>query len=230
MTNVSQHQIQYVTNFEDLVSASFEGEQNAICWSRNLEGDFSEIVQKITLIENIEVLNREDLLELQLSEQGQLARNIILQDMELLTALGASPVLNLIRCYDRDDTNPVFATDVYSFHVDRSPIPTSTFLCTYAGEPSELISNAQAEQKTGIPELRTELRKQYHGTDEGFESFLREHFYDLHYQAKPGATPMSLGMGHLWRLAVDFPESQSLPCIHRAPIEKPGALRLLLIC
>jgi hypothetical protein len=148
----------------------------------------------------------------------------------MLKAQGASPILNLIRCYERDESFPFFPTDVYSFHVDRSPVPTDTFLCTYYGESSEILPNAQAEQKVLLPEIRDALKKLYNGAEEGFESFLNEHFFDLHYQAKPKAQPFSLGLGHLWKLAVDHPESQAAPCIHRAPTEKPGESRLLLIC
>ena len=223
-------QIHCVTNFEDLVSTPFQGKINAICWTRKLTGDFGEIVEKITLNENIAVLEEADLRELQLSEQGQLAREILLNDLKLLKAHGASPMLNLIKCYERDDDYPFFATDVYSFHVDRSPVPCDTFLCTYYGEPSEILPNAQAIQKVLIPPIRDELKKIYPGSDEGFESFLSEHFFDLHYQAKPAAHPVSLGLGHLWRLAIDHPESQVPPCVHRAPQEKNGQNRLLMIC
>ena len=224
----TENQIHYVTNFQDLVSMPFHGEMNAICWTRNLIGDFSEIVKKLELKENITVLDPKDLFELQLSEQGQLAREILLNDMKLLKAHGASPTLNLIKCYERDDS--FFPTDVYSFHVDRSPVPTDTFLCTYYGESSEIVPNSQAEQKVLVPEIRDELKKLYRGADEEFESFLSEHFFDLHYRAKPQANPISLGLGHLWRLAVDHPESKVLPCLHRAPKEKPGQNRLLMIC
>jgi len=228
--STTENQVRRVTNFQDLVSTPFQNEMNAICWTRNLIGDFLEIVNKLVLKENITVIDEEELLELQLSEQGQLAREILLNDLKLLKAHGASPVLNLIKCYDRDDHYPFFPTDVYSFHVDRSPVPTDTFLCTYYGESSEIVPNSQAEQKVLIPEIRNELKKLYQGADEGFESFLSEHFFDLHYQTKPNANPISLGTGYLWRLAVDHPESQVLPCIHRAPKEKIGQNRLLLIC
>ena len=226
----AEDQIHCVTNFQDLVATPFHGKMNAICWTRKLTGDFSEIVKKITLSGNITVIEEEELLELQLSEQGQLAREILLNDFKLLKAHGASPSLNVIKYYDRDDTFPFFPTDVYSFHVDRSPVPTDTFLCTYYGESSEILPNSQGEKKVLIPEIRDELKKLYHGGDEDFESFLSEHFFDLHYQAKPNAHPISLGLGNLWRLAVDHPESQVPPCLHRAPKEKPGQHRLLMIC
>ena len=81
-----------------------------------------------------------------------------------------------------------------------------------------------------VPEIRDELKKRFHGTNEEFESFLVEHFFDLHYRAKPHAHLTNLGLGNLWRLSVDHQESQVLPCIHRAPKEKTGESRLLLIC
>lgn len=232
MTDLShvEKQIHYVTNFQDLVSVPFSGETNAICWNRQLTGDFAEIVEKVTLTGNITEIGQEELLELQLSEQGQLAREILLNDWKLLEAHGASPVLNVINHYDRDDSYPFFPTDVYSFHVDRSPIPVDTFLCTYYGESSEILPNSQGQKKVLIPEIRNELGRLYHGTEEGFESFLSEHCFDLHYQANPDAQPISLGLGHLWRLAVDHPESKVPPCVHRAPKEKPGQSRLLMIC
>lgn len=227
----TKSQIHQVTNFQNLVSTPFHGEMNAICWKRELAGDFSEIIQKVKLNEeNIVVLDEDDLLELKLSEQGQLAREILLNDMKLLKAHGADPVLNVIKCYERDDSFPLFPTDVYSFHVDRSPVPTNTFLCTYYGAPSEILPNSQGIQKILVPEIHAELRKLYHGPEESFESFLRENFFDLHYAVKPGACPVSLGIGNLWRIAVDHPESQVPPCLHRAPEENTGEKRLLLIC
>ncbi len=222
--------IHTVSNFEYLVATPFQGDRNAIGWTRELAGDFAEIVNKITLNGNITELDEETLLDMQLSEKGQLARTMLLNDLQLLKAHGALPSLNIIKYYERDEDNPFFPTDVYSFHADRSPVPTDTFLCTYYGEPSELLPNAEAEQKVLVPEIREALKKQYGGTEEGFALFLSEHFLDLHYQAKPGANPVSLGIGNLWRLAVDYPESPVLPCIHRAPKEKAGQLRLLLIC
>ena len=232
MINLSntENQIYQVTNFQDLVNAPFKGDINAICWRRKLIGDFSEIVEKVELVGNITAIVEEELRELSLSEQGQLARDFLLNDFKLLKDHGASPVLNVIKYYDRDDAYPFFPTDVYSFHVDRSPIPIDTFLCTYYGESSEILPNSQGIKKVLVTEIRDKLKKLYGGADEGFESFLTEHFFDLHYHAVPNARPVSLGLAHLWKLAVDHPESQVPPCIHRAPKEKSGQNRLLMIC
>jgi hypothetical protein len=229
-SNHPGQQMHTVSNFQELVATPFHEEINAICWARILTGDFAEIVGKLLLHENITVLEEDDLHALELSEQGQLARNILLHDLQLLKAHGASPVLNVIRCYDRDDAYPFFPTDVYSFHVDRSPVATDTFLCTYYGEPSEILPHTQARQKVLVPEIRAALNKLYDGPAESFDAFLSDHFFDLHYQPIANATPFSLGLGNLWRLAVDHPGSQAPACVHRAPNEKAGQCRLLMIC
>ena len=223
-------QIGMVSTFSELVNSDFKGEMNALCWYRNLEGDFTDIIGQLQLKENITEIYPEDLLALQLSEKGSIAREIILNDMRMLADFGASPSLNLLKCYERDNEFDFISTDVYSYHVDRSPIATDTFLCTYHGAASDIIANTQADQKILIPEIRNKLQELHDGPLEEFENFLKENYFDLHYQAKPHATPINLGVGHLWRLAVDHPKQQVLPCIHRAPIENEGEYRLLLIC
>lgn len=223
-------QISTVSNFSELINLHFHGEVNAVCWHRNLIGDFKEIVAKLHLVENITEVSTEDLLALQLTKQGNLARETILNDMQLLADFGASPSLNLLKNYERDDELDFFATDVYSFHVDRSPIETDTFLCTYHGAASDLVSNDQVEQKILIPEIHEKLKQLHDGSEAEFERFLEEYFFDLHYQLKPNAQPVNLGLGHLWRLAVDHPTQKVLPCVHRAPVETDGEYRLLLIC
>lgn len=223
-------QIGIVSTFSELVNTPFQDERNALCWQRDLEGDFKEITYKLQLNENITEIQPQDLLSLQLSEQGAIARTIILNDLQLLTDFGAAPSLNLLKCYERDDAFDFITTDVYSFHVDRSPIATATFLCTYHGAASEIIANEQAEQKVLIPSIREKLSALYDGPSEEFETFLTDYYFDLHYQTKPDAQPTNLGLGNLWRLAVDHPNQQVPPCIHRAPIENEGEYRLLLIC
>ena len=81
-----------------------------------------------------------------------------------------------------------------------------------------------------IPEIREKLQELHNGPEEEFETFLEEYYFDLHYQPMPDAKPINLGLGHLWRLAVDNPQQEVLPCIHRAPKENEGEYRLLLIC
>ncbi|MGN7810818.1 DUF1826 domain-containing protein [Flavobacterium sp. 22076] len=226
----SSSQIGIVSTFSELVHTDFKGEINALCWYRNLDGDFNEIVTKLRLKENITEVFPKDLLALQLSEKGSTAREIILNDLQLLTDFGASPSLNLLKCYERDDEFDFISTDVYSFHVDRSPVATDTFLCTYHGAASDIVSNSQAEQKILIPEIRAKLKELHDGPEEEFEEFLKENYFDLHYQVNTDAEPINLGLMHLWRLAVDHPKQKVLPCIHRAPVENDGEYRLLLIC
>lgn len=223
-------QIKTVSSFSKLINTSFQGDMNALCWHRDLLGDFQEIVAKLELKENITEVSVEDLLALQLSEQGSQARETILNDIQLLTDLGAAPCLNLLKSYERDEDLDFISTDVYSYHVDRSPIETDTFLCTYYGPASDILAHDQAEQKILVPEIRAKLKELHDGPDAEFEMFLSEYFFDLHYQPQPDAEPVSLGVGHLWRLAVDHPTQQAFPCVHRAPVEKDGECRLLLIC
>ncbi len=228
MTSLSSF-IRYVTNFNDLVRNPLVGNTTACGWLRQLEGDFAEIIQKINPKENLLEIEDADLLTLSLSKNGEIARQILLNDLKLLREFGALPTLNIIKQYDRDEVLPFFPTDVYSFHVDASPLPNDTFLCTYYGVSSEIVSNFEVRQKVLIPEIRAELKKHYHGPDTGFEDYLKEHFFDLHYQAKPGADIISLGLGNMWRLAGDYPNNPALPCIHRAP-EEHGEYRLMVIC
>lgn len=224
------NQIGVVSTFSELTNTNFKGSINAICWNRNLAGNFKEIVSQLQLKENITEVSIEDLLALQLSEEDHAAREIILSDVQLLTDFGASPSLNLLKSYERDEEFDFISTDVYSYHVDRSPVGTQTFLCTYHGAASDILSNDQATQKILIPEIREKLKELHDGPEAEFEIFLKDCFFDLHYQPKPNAQPINLGSGHLWKLAVDHPGQQVLPCIHRAPVEKDGEYRLLLIC
>ncbi|ENV48737.1 hypothetical protein P255_02739 [Acinetobacter brisouii CIP 110357] len=226
----NNNQIEVVSTFSELVNLHFQGNKNAICWSRNLIGDFKEIVEKLHLKENITEVSVEDLLALQLSEKGHLAREIILSDLQRLTDFGASPSLNLLKSYERDEELDFISTDVYSYHIDRSPIEADTFLCTYHGPASDILPHDQVEKMILVPEIREKLKKLHDGSEAEFEAFLEDNFFDLHYQPKPDAKPVNLGSGHLWRLAVDHPMQQVLPCVHRAPAEKEGEYRLLLIC
>ena len=90
-------QIDVVSSFSELINLHFQGDMNAICWHRNLLGDFKEIVEKLELKENITEISIADLLALQLSEKGHQARETILEDMQLLADFGASPSLNLLK-------------------------------------------------------------------------------------------------------------------------------------
>ena len=224
------NQVGIVSTFDELVNTCFEGSMNAICLHRTLRGDFKEIVAKLQLKENLTDISTEDLLALPLSEEGNIAREIIINDFNSLSGFGAMPTLNLLKSYERDEEFDFISTDVYSYHVDRSPIPADTFLCTYHGAASDIIPNHQVEKKVLIPEIREKLFELYDGAETEFEDFLKEYSFDLHYQPKSDADHLNLGVGQLWKLAVDHPEQKVLPCVHRAPRENEGEIRLLLIC
>lgn len=222
-------QIKIVGSFEELTTKKFQGSTNALCWKRELRGNFEELVSKLELKENITEISQEDLLKLSLSEDGIFARNSILEDMKNLEKFGAQPSLNLLQYYEKDDEFDFISTDVYSYHVDRSPVLIDTYLCTYFGAPSDIIKNAECRKKIDIPEVRAQIKNLFDGSEEGFENFIKENFFDLHYEALDSAKPTNLGNSHLWRLAVDHPQQNVQPCVHRAPLEN-NQLRLMLIC
>jgi hypothetical protein len=138
---------------------------------------FAEIIKAVGSDEDLYVLSEEELISLSLSRAGQEARQTLLSDLKRLSDYGASPVLNIIKRYTRDKDLPFFPTDVYSFHVDRSPIPTHTFLCTYHGASSEIVPNAQAQQKILIPEIRAQLKKLYGGPRNRFRILFTGTFF-----------------------------------------------------
>ena len=140
-------------------------------------------------------------------------------------------MLNCIHGYPRDEQPGPVPTDVFSFHADSAPVEADTWLCTYHGAPSEGLRNDEAQRRVDVPETRAALLKLFGGKDDNdFRAWLNENCYDLHYAPVPSAQPFSFGVGHLWRIAVDWPGSPVPPCLHRAPETFPGQPpRLLLI-
>ena len=226
-------QIQIVHSFDELVSTPFSGVTNALCWPRHLMGDFDEVAQKIGEHHGEMVLACQDQLhDLVLSPQGQLARDVLLADQALLESLDLAPSLDCIPAYTSDENDGPISTDVYSFHVDSSTVEVDTYLCSYNVACSEGLTNAEAMRRIDHLETRRELLKEYGGDDdEGFVMFLAENFYDLHYvPSSPLVNPYSFGLGNLWRIATLWPRSPVPPCIHRAPRpDLVSAPRLLLI-
>ena len=229
--HITSHRIGLVDSFAALIAARFSGDINAFCWPRQLTGDFNEIVDQLQAAEGMTTIEDDDLRALSLSQAGATARDVLLADQELLRGQGLAPVLDCMTGYPRDATAAPIPTDVYSFHVDSAPIPADTYLCTYIGGTSEGLANEMAIRRIEVAETRAQLL-QIHGgpDDEGFAAYLSENCFDLHYWPRPGAKPYAFGLGNLWRIAIAYPGSPVLPCIHRAPPTPPGAPpRLLLI-
>jgi hypothetical protein len=223
--------IKVVGSFEELVSAPFGDGVNALCWPRLLPGDFAEIANLLTVSDEITTLDESRLNSLSLSEAGRVARDILIQDQQLLRSHDLSPVLDCVRSGQRQPHEGPLATDVYSFHADSATAIADTYLCSYNEVATEGLRNDEARRHVDIPETRAELLRLFGGKDdEEFLAYLNEHFYDLHYTALPDARPFSFGLGNLWRVAIEYPGSPVPPCIHRAPATRPGQpSRLLLL-
>ena len=75
-------QIKIFSTLNELVNSQFQGNTNAFCWQRNLLGDFGEIASRLQLKDDITEVSVDDLLALQLSEKGKMARETILNDLK----------------------------------------------------------------------------------------------------------------------------------------------------
>lgn len=219
--------IQFVDSFRALATAAYPAGGNALGWARTLAGDFAEVVAQLGPGEGVVRLDEARLRGLKLKPAGAAAVDVMLADFQRLEAAGLAPELNLIHAYPKD-TDDLVATDVFSWHVDRATEPADTWLCTYYGAPSEALPNAEAIRRVDEPATRAALLQRYGGADDAdFPEWLSEHSYDLHYRTLPGARPYAFGVGQLWRIAADYPDSLVPPCIHRAPATTGP--RLLLI-
>ncbi len=224
--------IRVVSSFHALVTTPFADGINALCWPRTLAGDFAEVAGKLGAGEGIVTIDVDHLTRLPVSAAGRTAIETLLGDYRLLREQKRDPVLNCIHTYPRDEAPGPVSTDVFSFHADSAPVEADTWLCTYHGPPSEGLRNDEARRRVDIPEIRVALLEQFGGEDDAdFREYLSEQSYDLHYAPLAHARPYSFGLGHLWRIAVDWPGSAVPPCLHRAPETQPGdPPRLLLIC
>lgn len=228
--NFSYSRIKIVASFEELVATPFENGVNALCWQRDLAGDFAEVTAAIGADDDIVTLDPDSLkaLRAELSPAGQAAVDVMLADYALLEGRGLDPCLDCIPAYPRDDVCGVIRTDVYSFHADRAPVQADTYLCTYIGASSEGVPNEHAVKHIDIADTRAAVLAGYDGDD--FAAYVREHSYDLHYRADDNAAIYRFGIGYLWRIAIEYPGCPVPPCIHRAPAQKAGdPARLLLI-
>jgi len=220
-----------VTSFEELLATPFTGEVNALCWRRQLVGNFQEIVDQLHADFGIATIDDDRLNALTLSPAGAIARDVLLADQALLRERGLAPSLDCISGYRRDAAAGPITTDVYSFHVDSAPVEADTYLCTYVGGTSEGLPNEDAIRHIDVTETRAQLLADYGGMDDAdFAAYLHDRCFDLHYSPRPGAVPYAFGLGNLWRIAIAYPGTPVAPCIHRAPLTQPGApTRLLLI-
>ena len=231
MLSEDNPRIQVVECFEELVGARFDNGINALCWPRIADGNFAEVVGALPKGSGIVGLDEDVLRSLPLSAAGRQAVAVMLEDRSRLEALGLLPELNVIHGYVRETCDSPVNTEVYSFHADSATVPADTWLCTYHGASSEGLRNEEAIRRVDVAETRAALLVEYGGMDdEGFREWLNDCCYDLHYVPTKGARPFVFGVGHLWRIATEYPGCPVPPCVHRAPETLPGDVtRLLLI-
>jgi len=223
--------VKVVGSFDELVTTPFGNGVNALCWPRALVGDFDEIARKLQVSDEINTLDEARLHALSLSDAGQAARAVLLQDQQMLRACGLDPVLDCIRSGLRPEDDGPVPTHVYSFHADSATAPADTYLCSYNEVSSEGLRNEDAVKRVDVPETRAALLEAFGGEDdEDFLEYLNDNHFDLHYVSLPGAKLFSFGLGNLWRIAIEYPGCPVPPCIHRAPTTQPGqSSRLLLL-
>jgi hypothetical protein len=217
------------TTIEELAATPFDGHVNALWLPRALPGDFAQVVRLLLPGPGITELSERILKSLPVDNNGRIAIDVMLQDLHALTSLGLEPVLNCVNGYDMEPQPGPVRTDVMSFHVDSAPVEVDSWLCTYYGPATEGVGHEHAMRHVDVPTTRASILAHYGGSDDDdFKVHLRERHYDRHYATTADAQLFSFEVGHLWRIAVDWPGSSVLPCIHRAP----SALgpRLLLIC
>ena len=93
------HRIRVVNCFDELVSTRFVGDINALCWPRQLAGDFQAIIDQLQADDGITSIEDDDLRALTLSPSGSVARNVLLADQALLRGRGIAPTLDCINGY-----------------------------------------------------------------------------------------------------------------------------------
>ena len=76
--------IRVVGSFEELVATPLTHGVNALCWPRTLAGNFQEIVDQLGPMDEITGIDEELLRGLTLSEAGQAARAVLIEDLRLL--------------------------------------------------------------------------------------------------------------------------------------------------
>jgi hypothetical protein len=222
--------VHYVHSFEELIHTPYPDGVNALCWQRDLPGSYSELLDLLPLQPGINSIEDADILALEFSVEGRLAARQVLADLELLRQHDLDPVLDAIHGYVEAGETGVIPTNVRSWHVDSATAKADTYLCTYHGASSQALAPGAAIRRCDIPETRAAMLAEFGGKDDAeFEDYLAACCYDLHYLPLPGTKPVNFGVGNMWRIAVQWPGSETPASVHRAPEPEAGRMRLLLI-
>ncbi|MFI5358092.1 MAG: hypothetical protein ACHQ4G_12230, partial [Opitutales bacterium] len=189
--------VKVVGSFHELVTTRFDGGVNALCWPRQLPGDFDEVATQLGPLTEITPIDEDCLLSLRLSPVGAAARDILREDQRRLREAGLDPSLDAVPPLPCDPNAGPVSLDVQTFHVDSATAATDTWLCSYNEAASLGLRNDEARREVDIPAIRAQLLRLYGGADDaGFAAYLHERFFDLHYDPVPAARPFSFGLGN----------------------------------
>ena len=98
--------LRVVTSFEALIATPFRDGVNAVCWPRDLRGDFDEVVQKLATADDITSIDEGRLTSLEVGPAGREAVASLLDDLRRLRAIGHDPSLDLSLIHISEPTRP----------------------------------------------------------------------------------------------------------------------------
>ena len=91
---MNSHRIRIVGSFGELIATPFGEEINALCWPRQLPGDFQEIIDQLQAEEGMTTIADGDLRALNLTAAGAVARDGLVADLAMMRCQGLAPTLD----------------------------------------------------------------------------------------------------------------------------------------
>ena len=88
--------VRVVDSFDALITSAFANDCNALCWKRDLSGNFDEILRGLEPAGGIVPVDEDWLRDADLSPAGRAAARTILEDLRQLREAGPDPEVNVI--------------------------------------------------------------------------------------------------------------------------------------
>ncbi len=199
-------------NQADMLSRKFGSHANVILHTRELKGDFNEVVavcHKLFAGKN-QHLTQKDVTEAltpHLSDAGRQATGIIIEDLKAMTSAGCKDArLRVVYGYEDHNENAPMEDNEHHFHIDGGDMTRGRILAPYTDPASEGLTPEDAIACLSL-EKYTELFKQAwkkSAPDESLESYIRgmKMIYGGYYEPAAGKEPFAFRAGDIWRQAV----------------------------